>query len=587
MQHIPMALLIPADRPIYQVPLSHNDEGNPYVSMRDVYAVLQYSGDILIFKDEYQKSPVLIQGPPRSGFYAVSPSLTTSPRASPTRSSDDGTIISRIASPSPRSTGSCTPYARPSTVRLSGTRHAVSSNQGQQSPQQAGQAQPNVATSPSTAFPPAASPPAASPPTATTPTATVTGSHDSATSGSACGSSHGGSPYPSAPVAGQSQRRSQRDDELRGMVSDLEEWRNESKARDLQRYHTVSQVLTETTYLNQCNQKLQRDNQELQQQLHALQQDYQALRQDNQAFYQDIYNFREANKDLVRGNHDLQRENQTIHQNLRDLRNLNQLREQEICDLRNQNVNLHHREGSFVCINCDQCQQGGSGAASTASSYSSSRSMNPHGPSSHRQLAHGPPQNPQALPPSGEVNQPHIGGSSAPHQRGHAAMHQYDRVGFASGASDTESPISGTLPTMPPQFIDAFGEDDPTSAAAATLVMVSQGQSRVLGEHGSPAARRSFSNQSLSPAAAKVAEFVESDNMDPYNSGTRDYRVHSWVQEIDEGGYTPHAEYEGEEEDEQRESEEVEECKDYELEEGEVEEGEIEGGEYEESEDEQ
>ncbi|KAF9538478.1 hypothetical protein EC957_006711 [Mortierella hygrophila] len=374
MQHIPMAPLIPADSPIYLIPLSHNDEGNPYVSMQDVYVVLQYSGDIIIFKDEYQKSPVLIQG------------------------------------------------------------------------------------------------------------------------------DHGVSPGPSASVGGQSQRGSQRDDELRGMVSDLEEWRDESRARDLQRYHTVSQVLTETAYLNQCNQNLQRDNQELQRQLHTLQQDNQALRQDNQAFYQDIYSFREANKNLVQGNHDLQQENQTIHQNLRDLRNLNQLREQEICDLRNQNVNLRHREG----------------------------------------------------------------------------------VGFASGASDIESPIPGTSPTLPPQSVDAFGEDDPTSAAAATLVTVSQGQSRVLGEHGSPDAPRSSSSQSLSPAATRVSEFVESDNMDPYNSGARDYRVHSWVQEIDEGGYTPHAEYEDEEEDEQREGEEVEERKYYELEEGEVE-----GEEYEESEDEQ
>lgn len=61
MQHIPLPYLIPADRPIYHVPLSHNDEGNPYVSMKDVYVTLQYPGDILIFKDEYQQSPVLIQ----------------------------------------------------------------------------------------------------------------------------------------------------------------------------------------------------------------------------------------------------------------------------------------------------------------------------------------------------------------------------------------------------------------------------------------------------------------------------------------------------------------------------------------------
>ncbi|KAF9144307.1 hypothetical protein BGX30_013254 [Mortierella sp. GBA39] len=515
-----MPPLIPTDRPIYLVPLSHNEEGNPYVSMQDVYVVLRYPGDILIFKDEYQQSPVLIQG-------------TSS-----------------------------------STGRLSGTRHAASSNQGQQSLQQAGQAQPNVATSPSTA-----SPPAVSPPIATTPTATATGGHDSVTSDSVCGSGHGGSPGPSAPVVEQSQRGSQRDDELRGMVVDLEEWRDESRARDLQRYQTVNQVLTETAYLNQCNQNLQRDNQELQRQLHTLQQDYQALRQDNQAFYQDIYSFRQANQNLVQGNHDLQQENQTIHQNLRDLRNLNQLREQENRDLRNQNVNLRHREGSFVCINCDQCQQGGSGAASAASSCSSSRSINPHGPSSHRRLTHGPPQNPQALPPSGEVNQSHTGGSSAPHQRRHAAMHQYDTVGSASGASDVESSISGTSPTLQLQSVDVFDEDDPTSAAAATLVMVSQGQSRVLGEQGSPAAQRSSSSQSFSPVAARAAEFVEND-MDPYSSSTRDCRVHSWVQEIDEGGYIPHAEYEDEEEDEQREGEEVEERKDYELEEGEMEEGE-------------
>ena len=158
-------------------------------------------------------------------------------------------------------------------------------------------------------------------------------------------------------------------------------------------------------------------------------------------------------------------------------------------------------------------------------------------------------------------------------------MHQYDRVGSPSGVSYVESPILGASPTLPSQFVDDFGEDDPTDAAAAALVMVSQGQGRVLAEHSSSAAQRSSSSQSLSPAAVKVAEFVERDNMDPCNSGTRDYRVHGWVQEIDEGGYTPHAEYEDEEEAEQREDEEAEGHEDYELEEGEIEEGAYEEGE--------
>lgn len=474
--------------------------------------------------------------PPASGFYGVSPSHTKSPSASPTRSNDDGAITPRVTSPSVRSTSGCTPYTRPSsfTCHLSGTRRVASSNQGQQSPQQTGQVQPNEATSSPAAFPlaasppatppPAASPPAASPP-ATTPTDTATGSHNSATPSFAGGSGHGGSPGFSGPVAGQSQEGSQRDEELRGMISDLEEWRDESRARDLQRNRTVSQVLTEIAYLNQCNQDLQRDNQELQRQLYAIHQDYQVLRRDNQAFYQDICSFRQANQNLAQENYDLQQENQTIRQNFRDLRNLNQLREQEIYDLQNQNVHLHHREGSIVCITCNQRLQGGSGAASAASSSSSSpsKSTNPHGPSSLRRLAHAPPQNPQALPPLGEANQPQIGGPSAPYQQGHAAMHQYDRAGSPSGASYVESPILGTSPTLPRQSVDDFCEDDPTGAAAAALVMVSQGQGRVLSEHGSPAAQSSFSSQSLSPAAASAAEFVERDNMEPYNSGTRNY----------------------------------------------------------------
>lgn len=62
--------------------------------------------------------------------------------------------------------------------------------------------------------------------------------------------------------------------------------------------------------------------------------------------------------------------------------------------------------------------------------------------------------------------------------------------------------------------------------------------------------------------------------MDPYYSGIRENRVCGWVQEIDEGGYTPHAEYGDEEDAEQRKDEEAEEREDYELEEGDIEEGE-------------
>lgn len=153
-------------------------------------------------------------------------------------------------------------------------------------------------------------------------------------------------------------------------------------------------------------------------------------------------------------------------------------------------------------------------------------------------------------------------------------IHQFDRAGSPSRASYVKSPILGTSPTLPPQSVDNFDEDDPTGAAAAALVMVSQGQGQVLSEHGSPAAQSSFSSQSLSPAAARVTEFVERGNMGLCNSGTLDYRVHGWVQAIDEGGYTPHAEYENEEEAGQRENEEAEEREDYEFEEGEYEDGE-------------
>ncbi|KAG0071333.1 hypothetical protein BGZ89_010960 [Linnemannia elongata] len=645
MQHIPLPHLIPADRPIYHVPLSHNDEGNPYVSMKDVYVTLQYPGDILIFKDEYQQSPVLIQSaadrnqgwipfypnrtlyflrpnqevatnsppllppppptrtrrsstrvrssrrgsppplplrigsatpsPPRSGFYDIGLSRTKSPRASPTRSSNNGAITSSVTSPSPHSTGSCTPYDRRSfsTGPLFSTRHAASSNQEQQSHQHAVQTQPNEV----------ASPPAASPLAATTAAATGTGSHDSATSGSADSSSHGGSPGPSAPVTGQPQGEWQRDSGLRGMISNYEELSDESRTRDLQRNGTVNQVLTEIAYLNQCNQNLQRDNQELQRQLHALQHENQALRQDNQAFYQDVYSFRQANQNLAQENHNLRRESQTIHQNYH---NLNQVRKQEICDLQNQNVHLRHHEGYFVCVTCKQRQQGGLCAASPSSS-SSSRSANPHGPSTLRRLAPAPPQNPRALPPSTKASQSQIEGFLGHHQRGHPAVHQYDGVGSPSGAPYVESLILGTSPTLPPQSSDTFNEDDPTGTAAAALVMVSQGQGRVPSEHDSSTAQRSSSSQSLSPAATRVAECVERDNMDPYNSGIRENRVRGWVREIDEGGYIPHAEYEDEEDAEQREDEEAEEREDYELEEGELEEGDIEEGDVEEGEDEQ
>ncbi|KAG0286255.1 hypothetical protein BGZ96_009584 [Linnemannia gamsii] len=61
MQHIPMAHLTMEDRPIYRVNSSCDDQGTPpYISMKDVYAALNYPGDILIYKDEFEESPVKI-----------------------------------------------------------------------------------------------------------------------------------------------------------------------------------------------------------------------------------------------------------------------------------------------------------------------------------------------------------------------------------------------------------------------------------------------------------------------------------------------------------------------------------------------
>ncbi|KAF8946310.1 hypothetical protein BGZ47_000856 [Haplosporangium gracile] len=632
MQHIPMVHLTSAGRPIYRISPSYDDEGSPYVRMQDVYVVFQYPGDILIFKDECQQYPVLIQGltdgnpgwipyypnrtlyfrrsnqevepnsptlpppppparsrlvstrvhpsrrgsppplpprvgspslhPPESGSYGVRPSCTKSPRLTPTRSSAGGAISFRIASP-PRSSSSSTPYARSSPAgRFSDARRTAGSHQCQQSSQHTEQPQ-----SDETPSAPAISLAASSP--------TAAGSHDSATSSSAGGSDHG-SPGSSAPVARQSQRGSQCDDELTGMISLAEEQLNDSRAREEQSICTVSQFLDESAYLNQHNYDLQQQIHGLQQDNQNLLQDNQVLYQDNQALQQDNRSFRQANQNLAQEIQALHQEIQAIHQNYGDLQNLNHLREQEICELKSQNVHLRHREGTFVCIICSQSQQGRSGAASSSSSPSPSRSLNPRGPSSLRRLVPAPPQNPQALAYSEGTSWRHFRGPLAPQQRGQALLHQENGTGLLSDTPYIESYILGTSPTLPPPAVEGFDEN-PTATAASTLVLVSQSQGQVLNEQDRHAAHGSPSSQSPSVVAtAMVADFVERDIMYPYNSSTLDYRVHDWVQEANEGnpsnedGSTPDTE---DEEVGQEEDEEVEEEKDYEVEDYEVEEG--------------
>ncbi|KAF9134794.1 hypothetical protein BG015_003368 [Linnemannia schmuckeri] len=648
MQHIPMARLPSADRPIYRVFPSHDDEGSPYIRMQDVYVALQYPGDILIFKDEYQQSPVLIQGvidgnpgwipyypnrtlyfrrsdqefepnsptllspphparsrlgstrirssrrgsppllsprvgspslsPPRPGSYGVGPSRKKSPRLSPMRSSAGGAISFRIASP-PCSSGNSSPYAiSSSTGRSSSARRSAGSRKRQQPSQHAEQPQPDEAHSDPAASPTVAGShdPAASP--------TVAGSHDPATSSSVSGSGCG-SPGTSAPVARQAQRQSQCNDGLADMISLAEEQLNDSRTREEQSIRTVNQFLDESAYLSQYNYDLKRQIHALQQDNQNLLQDNQVLYQNNQALQQDSRSLQQVNQNLAQENQVLHQEIQTIHQNYGDLQNLNHLREQEICDLRCQNAHFHHREGTFVCIICSQRQQGGSGAVSPSSS-SPSRSTNPRGPSSLRRIAPAPPQNPQALVCPEEANWRYIRGPSAPKQGGQVTLHQGEAAGSSSGAPYIDSSILDTSPTLPPPATEGFDED-PTTTAAATLLQVAQSQSQVLNDQGRHAAHGSPSSQSPSAvAAAMVADFVERDIIDPYNSCTLDYRVHDWVHGVhesnpsNEGSSTPDTEDEevGQDEDKEFEEDDDYEVKEEEYEECEIEEGEVKDG---------